>query len=156
MAGVDIREARSPAELEQALAIRRAVFVAEQGVALALEIDGRDETARHLLALRRGEPVGTLRLRWLDGGRTAKIERVAVLAAARGQKVGQALMRAALALARGEGAEEARLHAQTTVRAFYAGLGFIACGPEFVEDGIPHSAMRGTLTGGARQELRQA
>jgi predicted GNAT family N-acyltransferase len=59
MAAVDIREARSPAELEQALAIRCAVFVAEQGVALTLEIDGRDRAARHLLALRSGEPVGT-------------------------------------------------------------------------------------------------
>ncbi len=156
MATTAIREARSPAELEQALAIRCAVFVAEQGVALALEIDGRDETARHLLALRRGEPVGTLRLRWLDGGRTAKIERVAVLAAARGQKVGQALMRAALELATAEGAEHVALHAQTTVQAFYAGLGFVACGPEFVEDGILHIAMRRTLSGGARQELRQA
>jgi predicted GNAT family N-acyltransferase len=156
MAALAIREARSPAELEQALAIRCAVFVVEQGVALGLEIDGRDQSARHLLALRRHEPVGTLRLRWSDGGRTVKIERVAVLAAARGQKVGQALMRAALALARAEGAEEARLHAQTAVQAFYAGLGFVACGPEFVEDGIPHVPMRRTLTGGARQDVRQA
>ena len=152
MAALDVREASSPAELGQALAIRCAVFVAEQGVAEALEIDGRDHTARHLLAFRHGEPVGTLRLRWLDGGRTVKIERVAVLARARGRKVGQALMRAALDLAGAEGAREARLHAQTTAQAFYAGLGFAACGPEFVED----IAMRCLLTGDARQEARQA
>ena len=156
MAALDVREASSPAELGQALAIRCAVFVAEQGVAEALEIDGRDHTARHLLAFRHGEPVGTLRLRWLNGGRTVKIERVAVLARARGRKVGQALMRAALDLAGAEGAREARLHAQTTAQAFYAGLGFAACGPEFVEDGIPHIAMRCLLTGDARQEARQA
>jgi predicted GNAT family N-acyltransferase len=146
MSRIDIREARSAAELEQAQAIRCAVFVAEQGVAEALEIDGRDETARHLLALRHGDPVGTLRLRWLDGGRTVKIERVAVLAAARGQKVGQVLIGAALDLARAEGAGEARLHAQTTVQAFYARLGFTAFGPEFEEDGILHIAMRRALT----------
>jgi predicted GNAT family N-acyltransferase len=147
MSRIDIREARSAAELEQAQAIRCAVFVAEQGVAEALEIDGRDETARHLLALRDGDPVGTLRLRWLDGGRTVKIERVAVLAAARAQKVGQALVAAALDLARAEGTGEARLHAQTTVQAFYARLGFTAFGPEFEEDGILHIAMRRGLTG---------
>jgi predicted GNAT family N-acyltransferase len=149
MARIDIREARSAAELEQAQAIRCAVFVAEQGVAEALEIDGRDATARHLLALWDGDPVGTLRLRWLDGGRTVKIERVAVLAGARGQKVGQALIGAALDLALAEGAGEARLHAQTTVQAFYARLGFVAFGPEFEEDGILHIAMRRVLTGQA-------
>jgi predicted GNAT family N-acyltransferase len=146
MARIDVREVLSAAELEQAVAIRCAVFVAEQGVAAALEIDGRDATARHLLALRDGDPVGTLRLRRLDGGRTVKIERVAVLAAARGQKVGQALIGAALALARAEGAGAARLHAQTTVQAFYARLGFTAFGPEFEEDGIMHIAMGRTLT----------
>ena len=93
--------------------------------------------------------MGTLRLRWLDGGRTVKIERVAVLAAARGQRVGQALIGAALDLARAEGAGEARLHAQTTVQAFYARLGFSAFGPEFEEDGILHIAMRRALTGRA-------
>jgi predicted GNAT family N-acyltransferase len=144
-----IREVRSAAELEQAQAIRCQVFVAEQGVAEALEIDGRDATARHLLALRDGRPLGTLRVRWLDGGRTAKIERVAVLASARGQKVGQALIGAALDLARAEGAGEARLNAQIAVQAFYARLGFVAFGPEFEEDGILHIAMRRVLTGRA-------
>jgi len=147
MARIDIREARSAAELEQAQAIRCQVFVAEQGVSETLEIDGRDATARHLLALWDGDPAGTLRLRWLDGGRIVKIERVAVLAAARGQKVGHALVAAALDLALAEGAGEARLHAQTTVQAFYARLGFVAFGPEFEEDGILHIAMRRALTG---------
>jgi predicted GNAT family N-acyltransferase len=100
--------------------------------------------------------VGTLRLRCLDGGRTVKIGRVAVLAAARGRKVGQALMRAALKLAATEDARHATLHAQTSAQAFYAGLGFRACGPEFVENGIPHVAMRRALTGGARQEIGPA
>lgn len=69
-----------------------------------------------------------------------------MLAAVRGQKVGQALMGAALDLARAEGAGEARLHAQITVRAFYARVGFTAFGPEFEEDGILHIAMRRALT----------
>ena len=68
-----------------------------------------------------------------------------MLAAARGQKVGHALVAAALDLALAEGAGEARLHAQTTVQAFYARLGFTAFGPEFEEDGILHIAMRRVL-----------
>ena len=155
MSRIVVQEVRSAAELEQAQAIRRAVFVAEQGVAEALEIDGRDGAARHLLALCDGRPSGTLRLRWRKRDRIAKIERVAVVAAARGQGVGRALLRGALALAEAEGGREALLHAQTTAQAFYAGLGFVAGGPEFVEDGIPHIAMRRPLTGADRQRLGQ-
>lgn len=147
MPQIAIVEVRSRDRLEQAFAIRRAVFVVEQGVSETLEIDGRDDEARHLLALRDGDPVGTLRLRWVDDGRVAKIERVAVLPPARGAKVGQILVEAALALARTAGAEAALLHAQTVVQGFYARLGFVACGPEFIEDGIPHVAMQLSLRG---------
>jgi predicted GNAT family N-acyltransferase len=142
MPQVEILEIHSRERLEQAFAIRRAVFVQEQGVSEALEIDGRDDEAQHLLALQDDEPVGTLRLRWVEHGRVAKIERVAVVPRARGAKIGRTLVEAALALARAAGAEAATLHAQTTVQAFYAKLGFVAFGPEFIEDGIPHIAMQ--------------
>jgi predicted GNAT family N-acyltransferase len=145
MPEVAIVEVGSAEQLEQALAIRLAVFVEEQGVGRELEIDGRDDAARHLLALRDGAPVGTLRVRWLDAGRTAKIERVAVLPGARGSKIGRALLQAALALAASAGAHAASLHAQTTVQGFYGKLGFVAFGPEFMEDGIAHIAMRLSL-----------
>ena len=145
LARIQIVEVRTPAELEQAFAIRRAVFVDEQGVDEALEFDGRDDHARHLLALKHGEAVGTLRVRWADGRHIAKIERVAVSPGARGARVGHALLRAAVALAEAEGAEEARLHAQVAARSFYVKLGFVAFGPEFIEDGIPHIAMRLSL-----------
>lgn len=145
MAEVAIVEVRTPAELEQAFAIRRAVFMEEQGVAEALEFDGLDDHARHLLAFQDGEAVGTLRVRWLDAGHTAKIERVAVLPGARGLKIGQALLQAALALAASAGAHAASLHAQTAVQGFYGKLGFVAFGPEFMEDGIAHIAMRLSL-----------
>jgi predicted GNAT family N-acyltransferase len=149
MRQVEIVEVRSRERLEQAFAIRRAVFVQEQGVSETLEFDGRDEEARHLLALRDGDPVGTLRLRWVEGGRVAKIERVAVLPRARGVQVGGILIKAAVALARTARAEVAMLHAQTVVQEFYAKLGFVAFGPEFIEDGIPHVAMRLFLRGAA-------
>jgi len=150
---IEVIRIRSPEQVERALAIRRAVFVVEQGVSEALEIDGRDGNAEHLLALLDGEAVGTLRLRLLEDGRIAKIERVAVLAPARGRRIGQALMQSALARAVALDAREARLHAQTVVRAFYTSFGFEAHGPEFEEDGIPHVAMRRDL---ARVGQREA
>jgi ElaA protein len=136
---IEIIDVRSRDLLEQALAFV-AVFVHEQGVTEALEIDGRDGDARHLLALRAGVPIGTLRVRWLEVGRVAKIERVAVLAWERRGGVGLALLDAALAFAEVGGAQEARLHAQTIAQAFYAKRGFVAFGPTFEEDGIAHVA----------------
>jgi ElaA protein len=141
MPAIAIRELRSAAEFERALAIRLAVFVEEQGVSLAQEIDGLDDQARHLLASVDGVPAGTLRIRLLDDGRAAKIERVAVLAERRDCRIGQALMEAALDLVRAQGVREVRLHAQTVVQGFYARLGFAAVGDVFVEDGIDHIAM---------------
>ena len=152
MPAIAIREITAPAEIERAFAIRRRVFIEEQGVSEALEYDGLDDEARHLLASVDGEPAGTLRIRLLEGGRVAKIERVAVLPAHRGHRVGRALMVAALDMARARGVREAKVHAQTVVQAFYTGLGFVATGAEFEEDGIPHIAMRldlaGTVEGG--------
>ncbi len=145
MSEVDIVRVRTAAQLAQALEIRLAVFVREQGVSEAVEIDGLDEAAAHLLALIGDRPVGTLRLRLLEDGQIAKIERVAVLAPYRGRQVGLALMRAGLDLAAERGAGEARLHAQTYATGFYERLGFAAFGGEFMEDGIPHIAMRRTL-----------
>lgn len=139
---ITIRETQSAAETLRAFAIRRSVFVEEQGVSAVLEFDGLDDEARHLLAALDGEPAGTLRIRLLEQGQVAKIERVAVLAAHRQRRIGRALLDAALEVARSAGAIEARLHAQTVVQGFYAGLGFVAVGPEFEEDGIPHIAMR--------------
>ena len=96
--------------------------------------------------------MGTLRVRCLDEGGTAKIERVAVLPVARGSKVGRALLRAALALAGSAGAHTASLHAQTTAQGFYGKFGLVAFGPEFMEDGIAHIAMRLSLHADARRD----
>ena len=145
MPDIAITEPRSPAEIERARAIRRRVFVEEQGTGEALEFDGLDDQACHLLASVDGEPAGTLRVRLLERGRIAKIERVAVLPAQRRHRVGRALMVAALDFSRTQGAREARVHAQMVVQAFYAGLGFAPFGNAFDEDGIRHIAMRMSL-----------
>ncbi len=72
MPQMEMIEVRSHERLEQAFAIRRAVFVQEQGVSEAPEIDGRDDEAQHLLALHEAHPGGTLRLRRVDVGGIAK------------------------------------------------------------------------------------
>jgi ElaA protein len=130
-------------DIAACLALRLAVFTGEQGVAVADEVDGRDDDAVHLLAVEDGRPVGTARL-LIDGIR-AKIGRVCVTADRRGAGIGQALMAAAMAELRACGVAEARLAAQTSALAFYERLGFAAEGPVFDDAGIPHRTMTRTL-----------
>jgi len=75
-----------------------------------------------------------------------KAERVAVRRPFRGAGVGRALMRALEDEARALGRRELVLNAQLPVVAFYERLGYRAEGPEFLEAGIPHRAMRKPLT----------
>ena len=125
-----------------AFAIRRRVFVEEQGVSEALEFDGLDEEARHLLASVDGEPAGTLRIRLLEGGRVAKIERVAVLAAQRRHRVGRALMVAALRSgARARRGARPGCMPRRSCRRFTPGSASSRSAATFEEDGIAHIAM---------------
>lgn len=121
-------------------ALRRAVFIEEQGVSEAEEMDGKDDQAIHLLASQDGQPVGSARI--LLMGDTGKITRVCVLARARGTGLGAALIRAALDVLRDQpGIARARLGAQTHAIGFYEKLGFVAHGPVYDDAGIPHRDM---------------
>jgi predicted GNAT family N-acyltransferase len=134
--------AGTTAELVDALAVRRAVFVDEQDVPPELEVDDFDElgAATHFVAYDGSEAVGAARLRPSDEGR-AKVERVAVLKARRGEGIGGRLMDALEAEARERGFESLVLHAQTPVEGFYAERGYQSVGEEFEEAGIPHIEM---------------
>jgi ElaA protein len=124
--------------------LRRLVFIEEQGVSEADEVDGLDESAIHLLALDGDRPVGTARL--LVSGAVGKIGRVCVLPEARGTGLGAALIRAALAVLRAApGVTEATLGAQSYATGFYEKLGFSVEGEEFLDAGIPHRHMRRAL-----------
>ncbi len=124
--------------------LRRLVFIEEQGVSEADELDGLDEGAIHLLALQDDRPVGTARL--LIKGAAGKIGRVCVLPEARGTGLGAALIRAALDVLRSQpGVTEACLGSQSHATGFYQKLGFAVEGDEFLDAGIPHRHMRRAL-----------
>ena len=126
-------------DLDTCRALRRAVFIDEQGVTEAEEWDGRDGDALHVLGWLGDTPVGTARV-FIEGD-TAKIGRVCVLAAARGTGAGAAVMRGAIQAARDQGAAKAKLSSQTHAIPFYEKLGFVAYGPEYPDAGIPHRDM---------------
>jgi predicted GNAT family N-acyltransferase len=134
---VDVVVARWPEDADTLAAIRRAVFVDEQGVPPELEWDGRDADCAHVLALVNRDPVGTGRLM-----PTGKIGRLAVLAASRRHGIGSRMLRRLVDLARERGLPEVYLHAQVSALPFYVAHGFVAEGDEFEEAGIAHRRMR--------------
>lgn len=125
-------------------ALRRVVFIEEQGVSEADEVDGLDGRAIHLLAWDGECPVGTARL--LVKGPVGKIGRVCVLPEARGLGLGAALIHQALEVLRDQpGVVEAYLGSQSHATGFYEKLGFVVEGEEFLDAGIPHRHMRRAL-----------
>ncbi|MGQ4415766.1 GNAT family N-acetyltransferase [Streptomyces sp. SAS_269] len=149
-----VRVAEDPADREACFAVRKEVFVVEQGVAQDIEYDAYDAVAVHVLAVREdGEPLGTGRLLYGEaaaaktGGdaTVGSLGRFAVARSARGLGVGAALVRAVEDAARARGLAAVDLHAQTHALGFYERLGYETYGPEFPDAGIPHRAMRRVL-----------
>ncbi|MGW4225213.1 GNAT family N-acetyltransferase [Streptomyces bauhiniae] len=148
-----VRVAGDPADREACFAVRKEVFVGEQGVPQDIEYDAYDATALHVLAIGEdGIPLGTGRL--LHGeaavGKTGdasvgSLGRLAVTRRARGLGVGAALVRAIEDAARDLGLTAVDLHAQTQALGFYERLGYTPYGPEFQDAGIAHRAMRRPL-----------
>ena len=117
--------------------IRFAVFVEEQKVPAEIELDEHDAACLHAIARSEGRPVGTGRL--LPDGH---IGRMAVLKAWRGQGVGAAMLTVLIDAARARGDRAVALSAQTHALGVYRRFGFTNEGPEYIEAGIPHQAMR--------------
>ncbi|MBX9393232.1 GNAT family N-acetyltransferase [Streptomyces sp. TRM72054] len=152
--GYVVRVAEEEADREACFAVRKEVFVAEQGVPEDVEYDAYDAGALHVLAVREdGVPLGTGRLLYgaaaaaKTGGdpSVGSLGRLAVTREARGLGVGGALVRAIEDAARARGLSAVDLHAQTHALVFYERLGYVAYGPEFPDAGIPHRAMRRSL-----------
>ncbi|MGE0746203.1 MAG: GNAT family N-acetyltransferase [Rhodospirillales bacterium] len=135
-----IRRIGPGGDTADAFAVRRAVFIGEQGIAPEIELDGRDAAAVHYVAVRDGRVVGTARIRGLGPGRI-KVERVAVLAEARRHGIGRRIMQCLLDDAAAEGMRRVELSAQLYVADFYRGLGFAADSDPYDEVGIPHVHM---------------
>jgi predicted GNAT family N-acyltransferase len=137
--GRSVRVVTAGRDIDDALAIRRQVFIVEQHVPEELEYDGLDAGATHYLCSLDGRAIGTARVRCTDG--TAKIERVAVLADHRRDGVGRHLMEVVLSDLRHQEVTTIALASQTYAQDFYRGLGFVPVGDEFEDAGIPHISM---------------
>lgn len=120
--------------------VRYRVFVDEQGVPEALEIDELEDDCLHAVIYTENKAVATARLT-PDG----HIGRVAVLQEYRGQKLGQRLMHALEQQAEKRGHTRVEISAQIQAQPFYAALGYEAYGEVYPDAGIPHQAMQKPL-----------
>jgi predicted GNAT family N-acyltransferase len=128
--------------LQAAFGIRELVFVVEQEVDAAEEYDEFEDSSVHFLAKVDGVSVGTARWRFTANG--VKMERFAVLKAARGKGVGQALVAAVLEdISKHPEAQGKKkyLHAQIHAMPLYAKFGFQTVGDQFEECAILHYKM---------------
>ena len=142
-----VRVAENPEDRDACSAVRKEVFVVEQGVPQDIAYDAG---AVHVLAVRDdGTPLGTGRLLYGEGAAAktdgdltvGSLGRLAMTCEARGLGVGGALVGALEEAARARGLAAVDLHAQTHVLGFYERLGYVAYGAEFPDAGIPHRAM---------------
>jgi len=125
--------------LHAILRLRSEVFVVEQACAY-LDPDGRDVEPGCVQVWCTdddGAVIATARV-LLDPDGRHRIGRVCTAPSARRQGIGETLMRAALERC-GDGAVV--IDAQSHLAAWYARLGFVATGHEFIEDDIPHTEM---------------
>lgn len=138
---VDIRVVSSKEDIAECLRLRRLVFIEEQQVPEDEEVDGDDDHCTHILACVDDMAMGAARFQYI--GDKAKIQRVCVLAKARGTGLGTKLMRGVLDVIKSEQkVQTAVLGSQTHALAFYEKLGFSAFGDEYLDAGILHQDMK--------------
>lgn len=135
-----IQLATTPDEIIDHFALRKTIFIEEQGVSEALEMDGLDDQATLILVKMNNQPIGCARYRLLDS--YIKVERVGVLKEYRSKGIGQAIMSfIEQEIASSSPILTIKLHAQDHAIEFYHRLGYKDIGEPFYEAGILHQAM---------------
>jgi predicted GNAT family N-acyltransferase len=114
--------ARNLDDFNKAMAIRSAVYIAEQECPYDEEFDGNDFCATHLLGYVGNEPVATLRLRFFAD--FAKLERVAVRHDFRNTRISFELVKAAIELVQVKGYRRLYGHARKKLTSFWTRFGF--------------------------------
>lgn len=127
-------------EYEQALNIRREVFVKEQKVPESIEVDEYECNSHHFLVTKDSRPVACGRMRIV--GQKIKFERIATLKNERGLGLGKFLVSKMAQFAEENYPELLPyMHSQMSAVGFYEKLGWRKDSEVFYEADIPHLAM---------------
>jgi predicted GNAT family N-acyltransferase len=123
---------------DQAFAIRRKVFVEEEGVDPELEYDANEETAHHYLLKVGEKAIATAR--WRETEKGIKLERFAVLPEFRNRGLGEIILKEVLKDVIPVG-KVVYLHSQLRAVPFYERNGFVKKGEIFYEANMGHYLM---------------
>ncbi|YCI79046.1 GNAT family N-acetyltransferase [Bacillus sp. R1-10] len=139
---MDSKRITTENDLKIAFHIRKEVFVEEQGFPLEFEFDEFDTLnalSEHILVYYNEKPVGTGRLRVVDG--LGKLERICILEPYRKFGLGKIILKTLEDIAKDQGITQVKLHGQTQAEGFYIKLGYRTSSDVFMEDGGPHLLM---------------
>jgi ElaA protein len=126
----------TPYEVYSIIRLRVSVFAVEQWCVYQ-DLDNRDQEPAtwHAWVSEGDEVVSYLRV--LNEPGNEIVGRVVTAPHARGRGLGRLLMTEALARC----ARPVRIEAQSYLLDWYGAFGFVPCGKEYLEDGIPHTPM---------------
>ena len=127
---------------QDALMIRKEVFVKEQGVDMALELDG-ELGPTHYVLYYKSKPVATARTSFERAG--WHIQRVATLKSYRKLGLAKRLLSKIEEDARQSKVAYLTLGAQDSAQGFYTKLGYQVVGAGFLDAGIAHHRMDKSL-----------
>lgn len=142
---LNIKIVQDAKDMASCFALRDEVFIKEQDVPPAEEVDGEDDQCIHVLATVGDTPIGTARFQPKNGA--IKIQRVCIRKVDRGKNYGAGLIRFIADHVKHNRSETRLiLGSQTHACAFYEKLGFTAFGDEYMDAGIPHYDMECVLS----------
>ena len=128
----------STIETENIFSLRSEVFVVEQECVYQ-DIDGKDQKAKHVLGKKNSEIIAYARIfKPGDYFKEASFGRAVVKKSERGKGIGHELVVNSI---KNIPEDEIKISAQSYLKGFYGKHGFVAKGEEYLEDGIPHTAM---------------
>lgn len=134
-----IKITKNDYEYQQALNVRKTVFVDEQKVSLEEEIDDLEDVSIHMIGVHKDEVIAASRIRFVDD--YGKLERIAIKKDFRGNNFGLQMVRAMEEVIIKNNYHLAKLNAQTYATTFYEKLGYLVVSEEFIDAGIPHVTM---------------
>ena len=128
-------------EINDIFSLRSEVFVIEQEC-IYQDVDGKDEKADHVLLFIYNELVGYTRaFNENIYFKEASFGRAVVKKNHRGEGYGHLLVEKSLEHLKMNKQLPIKISAQSHLKEFYSSHGFVVKGEEYMEDGIPHTAM---------------
>ena len=128
-------------EINDIFSLRSEVFIVEQECPYQ-DVDGKDKQADHVMLHIDNELVGYTRVFPENTYfKEASFGRAVVKKKHRGEGYGHLLVDKSLEHLKSKKQSPIKISAQSYLKEFYASHGFLAKGDEYMEDGIPHTAM---------------